>query len=289
MTAPSYSEHDVDESVIADIGLDRPELLAETARATCRRRRENRVVRRSRVDCGALARCCSPFTSAAWVSTGRRSASFRRSSRSWETSPSPSRLAYFVIVPVRLFTRRVTRCIERAAWQRVLDSAGDRACGLAAARDPLVARVADAIRHPLTLRPLLAAVGVWPRSPDRIALGGGHRRLRPDLGYELVLRHRELGGRHLELVGRVAHRHVARGDGARGRRLRPDDARRPRLHGDAAESYRHRALFVRRDRRHGGRRRQSAGAEGLAAARRRRRRCAIRRALPPTSCIPQER
>ena len=34
------------------------------------------------------SRCCSPFTSAAWASTGRRSASSRRWSRCWATSSS---------------------------------------------------------------------------------------------------------------------------------------------------------------------------------------------------------
>ena len=45
----------------------------------------------------------------------------------------------------------------------------------------------------------------------------GHR---AGVGHELVLRHRELGGRDVELLGRVAHRHVARSDGARGARAR---------------------------------------------------------------------
>ena len=163
--------------------------------------------------------------------------------------------------------------------QRVLDAPGaNRACGVAVARRPVVARIADAIRHSPAVRPLLAAVGVRARSPDRAAADGGDRRVGPDLGHELVFRHGELGGRDLELVGRVAHRRLARGDGRRRRRLRRHDARRPRLHRDqtgrtspAAEPF---SFIVIGDT--GRRRRQPAGAEGLAASRRGRRRCAIR-------------
>ena len=54
------------------------------------------------------------------------------------------------------------------------------------------------------------------RAAARAADCRRHRRHRAGLGHELVLRHRELGGRDVEFVGRVSDRHVARGDGARG-------------------------------------------------------------------------
>ena len=56
-------------------------------------------------------------------------------------------LAYFVIVPLRLFVRRLTRRVERAAWQRVLDApARTGLARLADARRAVVARVAAAVR-----------------------------------------------------------------------------------------------------------------------------------------------
>ena len=100
----------------------------------------------------------------------------------------------------------------------------------------------------------------------RAAARRDHRRDGAGLGHELVLRHRELGRRHVELLGRVAHRHVARGDGARGLAPRaaapaPSTLRR-------APPERHlRRLLVHRHRRHRRRRRVAARAARSAARR----------------------
>ena len=81
----------------------------------------------------------------------------------------------------------------------------------------------------------LGAGRAQPGAADRAAARRDPRGDGAGLGHELVLRHRELGRRHVELVGRVAHRHVARGDGPRGAR---SGGRRPRrrrpLRGPAA-------------------------------------------------------
>ncbi len=126
MTAPSYSQHDIDESVIGDIGLDRPE-LAETA-ARLQAAEDNRAS----ADRGWIAALLAVLFV---IHVSRMG--FDKSALGI-LSPLVAvmgdiavalALAYFVIVPVRLVTRRVTRFIERAAWQRVLDSP---ATGLAA-------------------------------------------------------------------------------------------------------------------------------------------------------------
>ena len=85
-------------------------------------------------------------------------------------------------------------------------------------RNPMVARIADAVRDSSALGALLADVGVRPRPPDRAAAHGGDCRLGADLGHELVLRHGELGRRHVELVGSGENRHLARRHGPCGRR-----------------------------------------------------------------------
>ena len=88
------------------------------------------------------------------------------------------------------------------------------------------------------------------------------------LGHELVLRHRELGGRHVELLGGVAHRHVARSDGARGARGRGRPARR-RDASPCSRRERLRRFLVHRHRRHRRRRRVAARAARSAAVGRR--------------------
>ena len=60
---------------------------------------------------------------------------------------------------------------------------------------------------------VFAEDGIRPRPADRAAHRSRHCRHGARMGHELVLRHRELGGRRLELVGRGAHGYVARGDG----------------------------------------------------------------------------
>ena len=117
---PSHATDEADESVIADIGLDRPERLAETG-ARLQAAEEERVVpdrewiaafiavlfaihvSRMGFDKSALG-IFSPLVAAAGDIVVALA------------------LTYFVIVPLRLFVRRTTRTLERAGWERVLES-----------------------------------------------------------------------------------------------------------------------------------------------------------------------
>ena len=123
-TEPTYSESDADESVIADIGLDRPERLAETG-ARLQATEEKRVsadrswiaallfvlfaihVSRMGFDKSALG-ILSPLVAVIGDVVVALA------------------LTYFVIVPLRLFARRTTRRVERTAWDHVLDAPARR-------------------------------------------------------------------------------------------------------------------------------------------------------------------
>src|SRR6185312_13887907 len=114
VTAPVHSEREADESVIADIGLERPERLTETG-ARLQSNEESRVaadrgwvaallvvlftihVSRMGLDMSALVAVIGDVV----VALG---------------------LAYFVIVPLRLLGRRLTRRLERGAWEHILDA-----------------------------------------------------------------------------------------------------------------------------------------------------------------------
>ena len=221
--APVYYEGEANESVIADIGIERPERLAETG-ARLQQGEENRI---------AADRSWTAALLAVLFAIHVSRMGFDRSALGI-LSPLVAvigdvvfaiGLTYLVIVPLRLFARRITRRLERRAWERVL--AAPARTGLAAwperaVRWWLEARMRFAIRVRESRYSLRSAVGAW--APDRAADGGDHRRVRSDLGHELVLRHGKLGRGHLELVGRSAYRHVARGDGSRRRRQRSDDA-----------------------------------------------------------------
>ena len=83
-------------------------------------------------------------------------------------------LTYFVIIPLRLFVRRTTRQVERGAWERLLGAPAPTGMRAWPARvRPLVARVAHAVRHPSPLGALFTAVRVRPRPADWAA---AHRR-----------------------------------------------------------------------------------------------------------------
>jgi len=119
-TEPTYAESDADESVIADIGLDRPERLAETGARL--QEAEERRVSADRTWIAALL--CVLFA----IHVSRMG--FDKSALGI-LSPLVAvigdvvvalALTYFIIVPLRLFARRTTRHVERAAWNRVLDA-----------------------------------------------------------------------------------------------------------------------------------------------------------------------
>ena len=124
-----------------------------------------------------------------------------------------------VINPTYLLWRGPTRWIERRAWPWQLDRGDARRSWI----DHVVGGVAPLEAdhgHPDSRAALLGACRARERPATRAAVCRDHRRHRSRLGHELVFRHRELGGRHVELLGRVAHRHVARLDGARGAGIR---------------------------------------------------------------------
>ena len=97
------------------------------------------------------------------------------------------------------------------------------------------------------------------RTAARAADCRDSRRDGAGLGHELVFRHGELGGRDVELLGGIAHRHLARSDGARGARGRRRQRRARELCRQSA-GRRLRRFLVRRDRRHRRRRRLAARA-----------------------------
>ena len=115
---PTFSEQDADESVIADIGLERPELLAETGT-----RLQVEEQERVPADRGWIVALVLVLFA---IHVSRMG--FDKSALGI-LSPLVAvigdivvalALTYFVIVPLRLFVRRATRRIERVAWRRVL-------------------------------------------------------------------------------------------------------------------------------------------------------------------------
>ena len=117
---PAYSADDADESVIADIGLADPERLAETG-ARLQASEQNRAA----ADRGWIATLLAVLFA---IHVSRMG--FDKSALGI-VSPLVAvigdvvvalALAYFVLVPLRLFIRRTTRRVERRAWQGVLDA-----------------------------------------------------------------------------------------------------------------------------------------------------------------------
>ena len=118
--APVYSEYEADESVVADIGIERPERLAEVAA-----RLQQDEVNRAGADRGWIAVILTVLFAIHISRMG-----FDRSALGL-LSPFVALLgdvifalglAFFVMVPLRLFGRRETRGLERWAWERVLDA-----------------------------------------------------------------------------------------------------------------------------------------------------------------------
>jgi hypothetical protein len=118
-TAPFYSEGEAEHSVIADIGLDRPEIADTAARL------QTTEIERASADRGWIAALVAVLFA---IHVSRMGLD-----RSALGILSPLvavigdivvalLLAYCVMVPLRLFMRRTTRGLERAAWERVLDA-----------------------------------------------------------------------------------------------------------------------------------------------------------------------
>jgi 3',5'-cyclic AMP phosphodiesterase CpdA len=113
----AFAEDDADESVVADIGLDRPEIASTGARLQAGEQD------RSAADRGWIGALIAVLFAIHISRMG-----FDRSALGI-LSPLVAvigdicvalALTYFVIVPLRLFTRRSTRRLERAGWQFVL-------------------------------------------------------------------------------------------------------------------------------------------------------------------------
>jgi 3',5'-cyclic AMP phosphodiesterase CpdA len=158
-TGASYSEDDVDESVVADIGLDRPE-IAETAA-----RLQTAELNRGPADRGWIAALITVLFA---IHVSRMG--FDRSALGI-LSPLVAvigdigvalALTFFVIVPLRLFTRRATRGLERISWERVLDAparTGPAAWPARAIRLWLESRMQFAIRLRTARYSLSSALG----------------------------------------------------------------------------------------------------------------------------------
>ncbi|MGH9867199.1 MAG: metallophosphoesterase family protein [Candidatus Polarisedimenticolia bacterium] len=117
-TTPAWSEEETDQSVIDDIGLDRAERLGETGARLHAAERH-----RAAADRGWILSLIAVLFA---IHVSRMG--FDKSALGI-VSPLVAvagdivvalALAYFVIVPVRLFGRRTTRWLERGAWDRVL-------------------------------------------------------------------------------------------------------------------------------------------------------------------------
>ena len=117
---PSHAADDAEESVIADIGLDRPERLAETG-ARLQAAEQNRV--------GPDREWIAAFIAVLFAIHVSRMGFDRSALGIFSPLVAVAgdivvalALTYFVIVPFRLFVRRTTRAIERAGWERVLNT-----------------------------------------------------------------------------------------------------------------------------------------------------------------------
>ena len=145
-----------------------------------------------------------------------RSASVRspRCSATW-SSPCCSRWARRCRSTSSL--QRFSHPLERRAWRWWVAAEPQRLRGRAVVRAGVRtgAAVPAAIRDAVAGGPALDTRRARPGRAPRTAVRGDHRGHGADLGHELVLRHRELGRRHLQLVGRDPHRRLARGDGSR--------------------------------------------------------------------------
>ena len=158
---------------------------------------------------------------------GRRGARRRRS--------SPCSFTMGVALPFHLMLQRVSHPFERRAWRwLVTRTPASRRGRLRVRRGAHGADVAPPLRDAVAAGPPLAAGGRRARRAHRPAVCRDHRGDGPDVGHELVLRHRELGRRPLQLVGGDPHRRLARGHGAGRDGVGASGRARPRLQRVAA-------------------------------------------------------
>jgi 3',5'-cyclic AMP phosphodiesterase CpdA len=160
MTAQTFTEADADQSVIADIGLDRPARLAATG-ARLEESERNRVP----ADRGWLAALLLVLFAIHVSRMGFDQSALGILSPLVAVAGDicvALALTYFIIVPLRLFVRRTTRSIERVAWERVLEApsrTGVAAWPSMAIRKWLESRMCFAIRLRAARYSLPAAFG----------------------------------------------------------------------------------------------------------------------------------
>ena len=118
-------------------------------------------------------------------------------------------ITLLVINPLYLLWRWPTRWIERPMWRWYAAQDGAAAPRWLPASRHGVAAPPPAVCRAHARRALLGSSRPEPGLADGTAARSGHRRDGSRLGHELVLRHRELGGRHVELVGGIPNRHLA--------------------------------------------------------------------------------
>ncbi len=160
MTGETYTEEDADQSVIADIGLDRPERLSETGA-----RLETEEQHRGVADRGWIVALVAVLFAIHVSRMGLDQSALGILSPLVAVAGDISvalALTYFIIVPLRLFMRGMTRSIERLAWARVLDAppgTGIAAWFLRATRWWLESRMRFAIRLRSARYSLKSALG----------------------------------------------------------------------------------------------------------------------------------
>jgi hypothetical protein len=115
---PSHAADEADESVIADIGLDRPERLTETG-TRLQAAEEDRVVPDREWIAAFIAVLFAIHVSRMGFDRSALGIFSPLVAVAGDIVVALA-LTYFVIVPVRLFVRRTTRVVERRAWERVL-------------------------------------------------------------------------------------------------------------------------------------------------------------------------
>ena len=183
--------------------------------------------------------------------------------------------AFTVLAPLAVSRRTATQWLERRVWRWYL--APERGGGLRARAAGIWLRYRLRLAVQMREARFSLSAALWQNLAAGIPIAAIVAATVPVWGMSWYLRHRELGGRHLELVGRGAHRHLARGDGPGG----PGGDRRATapFAVTAAGASTAGDFSLHRDRRHRRRRRLAARPARPVADRRRRRRCELRRDL----------
>ena len=235
MTAPVYTTTEADQSVVDELGLaDEPEAVAIAADI------EAAESVRGPIDRGwTLAFIATLFA----IHMGRMRTELTILGL---VSPAVAILGdmtiavlvtLVVVNPLYLLWRGPTRWVERRVWRRHLEreKAAPHGWRARAARAWLRWRMRSAIRMRAARFSVPAALGQGLRTG--LPFAAIVAATVPVWGMKLVLRHRELGRRDVELMGRVADRHVARGHGACGDGYRRERRNRVELRRPA--SWRH--------------------------------------------------